>query len=101
LRTYSSGMRVRLGFSVAIHVDPDVLIMDEVLAVGDQQFQAKCMERIETFRDLGKTLLFVSHNPEAIRALCRRVIWIDAGRIVADGPAEQVIQEYHAAMLNR
>lgn len=98
LRTYSSGMRVRLGFSVAIHVNPDILIMDEVMAVGDQHFQGKCMERIRAYRSGGKTLLFVSHSPEAVMSVCQRVIWIDHGRVRMDGPTDHVLPAYCAAM---
>ncbi|HMP90456.1 MAG TPA: ABC transporter ATP-binding protein, partial [Kiritimatiellia bacterium] len=98
LRTYSSGMRVRLGFSVAIHIDPQILIMDEVLAVGDQHFQAKCIQQIKTFRAEGKTLLFVSHNPISVKDICERVIWLDHGQLMADGPTEVVGPQYEAAM---
>lgn len=94
LRTYSSGMQVRLGFSVAIHIDPDVLIMDEVLAVGDQHFQKKCQRRIDALREQNKTLLFVSHSPDAVRQICRRVIWLDQGRLVADGDVDVILPEY-------
>ena len=79
LRTWSSGMIMRLAFSVAIHVDPDILMVDEVLAVGDQHFQAKCLDRILHFWNRGKTLLFVSHFPELVRSLCDKAIWLDQG----------------------
>ncbi len=94
LRTYSSGMQVRLGFSVAAHVAPQILIMDEVLAVGDQHFQKKCAKRIDQFRAQKKTLLFVSHSPEAVQRICSRVIWLDQGRLVADGPMDLILPEY-------
>jgi ABC-type polysaccharide/polyol phosphate transport system ATPase subunit len=94
IRTYSSGMVLRLAFSVAVHVDPDILIIDEVLAVGDQGFQAKCVDRIGEFRRLGKTLLFVSHTPDLIRGLCDRAIWLDSGRAVLSGPPDEVLQAY-------
>lgn len=87
LRSYSSGMQMRLGFSVAIHVDfTEVLVVDEVFAVGDQRFQRKCMQRTQTMIKQGKTVLFVSHSPEAIRRLCRRVIWLRGGRVEMDSP---------------
>jgi lipopolysaccharide transport system ATP-binding protein len=96
LRTYSSGMQIRLGFAVAIHVDPDVLIVDEALAVGDAHFQQKCLERIESFRRNGKTLLFVSHDSATINRFCDRAIWLEHGYVKADGPAEQVTAAYEA-----
>ncbi len=94
LRTYSSGMMARLGFSVAIHLDPDILVLDEVLAVGDQEFQRKCTDRIAEFRSQGRTLLFVSHSPGAVESLCQRAVWLEAGRIRRDGPAAEVVAEY-------
>jgi lipopolysaccharide transport system ATP-binding protein len=94
LRTYSSGMMMRLAFSVAIHVDPDVLIVDEVLAVGDQSFQVKCFEKIAEFKRAGKTLLFVSHSPQLVRTLCERALWLDHGEVVMDGAAAAVIEAY-------
>lgn len=97
LRAYSSGMQMRLGFSVAIHVDPEILVMDEVFAVGDQRFQRKCIERTQNMIKQGKTVLFVSHSPEAIRRLCRRVIWLSGGRVEMDGPADQVLEAYAKA----
>ena len=102
VRTYSSGMVARLGFSVAVHVDPDVLILDEVLSVGDQGFRRKCEEKIHQFAREGKTLLFVSHGLETVLAMCRRAIWLEHGRIRKDGPAEEVVRMYrvegHAAL---
>jgi ABC-type polysaccharide/polyol phosphate transport system ATPase subunit/ABC-type polysaccharide/polyol phosphate export permease len=94
LRTYSAGMQLRLGFAVAIHVNPDILIIDEVLAVGDFNFQQKCLTRIEEFRQRGKTLLFVSHDMGAIRRFCNRAIWLRHGQLLVDGPTEQVITAY-------
>jgi len=98
LRTYSSGMQVRLGFSVAVHVDPQILIMDEVLAVGDQHFQHKCVQRILEFREMGRTLLFVSHSPDSVKQVCDRVIWLDHGRIHADGAPADLLPVYEKAM---
>jgi lipopolysaccharide transport system ATP-binding protein len=97
LRTYSSGMHVRLGFSVAVHINPEILLMDEVLAVGDQSFQHKCTDRIQQFKNDGKTLLFVSHNPKSVRMLCNRVIWLDHGKVRMDGPTEEVLPAYEKA----
>jgi lipopolysaccharide transport system ATP-binding protein len=94
LRTYSTGMLMRLAFSIAIHVDPDILIVDEVIAVGDQAFQEKCLERIRRFKPAGKTLLFVSHATKLVREMCDRAIWLDRGQVVMDGPAGQVLDRY-------
>src|ERR1039458_7469700 len=94
LRTFSSGMVMRLAFSVAVHVDPDILIVDEVLAVGDQSFQAKSFDRICEFKRLGKTLLFVSHVPEMIRALCDRALWLDHGQAIQLGAPDEVLRAY-------
>jgi ABC-2 type transport system ATP-binding protein len=94
LRTYSTGMMARLGFSVAIHLDPDVLVLDEVLSVGDQEFQKKCMDKILDLRNQGRTLLFVSHSAGAVEALCQRAIWLELGSVRRDGPAEEVLAEY-------
>jgi len=97
IRAYSAGMVLRLAFSVAIHCDPEILLIDEVLVVGDQAFQAKCMEKIREFRRQGKTLLCVSHSPEMVRTFCDRAIWIDHGRIVRIGPAAEVLEAYTRA----
>ena len=94
LRNYSAGMAARLAFSVATAWVPDVLILDEVLAVGDAGFVAKCHQRLQEFRDRGATVLVVSHAPQEIRASCRRSIWIDGGRVRADGPTEEVMARY-------
>ena len=94
LRIYSTGMKMRLAFAVAIHVNPNVLIVDEALAVGDYSFQEKCLARIEQFRTQGKTLLLVSHDMEVVRRFCSRAIWIDHGHMVMDGPADVVARAY-------
>lgn len=99
LRTYSSGMQLRLGFSIAIHVDPSVLIIDETLTVGDAHFNRKCLERIESFRHLDKTLLIVSHDMDTIQSFCTRALWLRRGRLVSDGPAPQVVRDYQAVNL--
>ena len=96
LRTYSSGMTMRLAFSVAVHVDPDLLIIDEVLAVGDQAFQAKCMEKIMEFKRQGRTLLFVSHSTGVVQQLCERALWLDHGELAMDGEATEVVAAYEA-----
>ena len=94
IKRYSSGMRLRLGFAVAAHLDPDVLIVDEVLAVGDVGFQKKCLNAMEGLRGGGRTVLFVSHNMAAVENLCSRAVWIDGGKIRMDGPSQPVIQAY-------
>jgi lipopolysaccharide transport system ATP-binding protein len=97
VRTYSTGMTARLAFAVAAHVDADVLIVDETLAVGDGMFVQKCMRWIRSFRQQG-TLLFVSHATNLVTDLCDRAVWLDAGRIVADGVAKDVVREYAASL---
>jgi ABC-type polysaccharide/polyol phosphate transport system ATPase subunit len=94
IRTYSSGMVMRLAFAVAIHVDPEILIIDEVLAVGDQAFQDKCFHRIRDFKAAGKTLLFVSHVPKLVQEFCDHGIWLDHGKVRARGTPEEVLDAY-------
>ncbi len=94
VKRYSSGMYVRLAFAVAAHLDPEVLIVDEVLAVGDAEFQKKCLGKMGDFAQSGRTILFVSHNMEAVRNLCRRGIWIKDGRVHQDGEVEEVAEAY-------
>jgi ABC-type polysaccharide/polyol phosphate transport system ATPase subunit len=94
LRTYSSGMTMRLAFSVAVNVEPDVLIIDEVLGVGDQDFFQKCLDRIMRFRREGKTILCVSHALPTLQQLCTRAIWLDHGRLVETGTVKDVIAAY-------
>jgi ABC-type polysaccharide/polyol phosphate transport system ATPase subunit len=95
MRTYSTGMAARLAFSVATDVDPDILLVDEVFAVGDERFQMKCQERMENFRKSGKTILFVSHSLSQVRDTCQRAVWIHEGRIMQDGAANTVTEAYH------
>jgi len=95
VKTYSSGMMVRLAFSVAINVDPDILVIDEALSVGDELFQRKCFARIESIRDSGTTILFVSHAAGAVIELCDRALLIDAGELLVEGPPKFVINRYH------
>src|SRR4029077_19960305 len=94
IKRYSSGMRLRLGFAVAAHLDPDVLVVDEVLAVGDAGFQKKCIKAMDGLRSSGRTVFFVSHNLAAVENLCSRGIWLDAGSIQMDGAAKEVILSY-------
>ena len=99
LRTYSTGMVMRLAFSVAMHLDPDVLIVDEVLGVGDQAFQQKCFDRMMNFRRAGHTLLVVSHSSSTLREICTRAIWLDHGNLVADGEINAVLHLYEQQRL--
>lgn len=94
VKRYSSGMYVRLAFGVAAHLDPEILIVDEVLAVGDASFQKKCLGQMGSFADAGRTVVFVSHNVEAVRTLCQRVIWIKDGFVHEDGDSDEVIGDY-------
>jgi ABC-2 type transport system ATP-binding protein len=94
VRTYSAGMYMRLGFSVAAHLDPDILLLDEVFAVGDEAFQRKCMEKILDLKARGRTLLFVSHSAPAVERLCERAILLSEGRVLADAPVREAITEY-------
>jgi ABC-type polysaccharide/polyol phosphate transport system ATPase subunit len=94
VKQYSSGMYARLAFAVASEVDPDILVIDEILAVGDAAFQAKCMERLQNFRKSGRTILFVSHSPPSVLQLCNRAVLLEAGRMVMEGKPEDVIERY-------
>jgi ABC-type polysaccharide/polyol phosphate transport system ATPase subunit len=94
VRTYSTGMILRLAFSVAVNADPEILLIDEVLAVGDAQFTGKCFQKIQDLLALGVTLLCVSHSSAAVFALCRRAIWLDHGEIVQDGEVHEVVEAY-------
>ena len=94
LRTYSSGMMARLGFAVASDVDPGILIIDEVLSVGDEAFQQKCLARMQSFRERGTTVLFVSHALDAVQRLCDRAVWVEHGRIRFSGAVDQTVKAY-------
>jgi ABC-2 type transport system ATP-binding protein len=91
VRYFSSGMRARLGFSIAVHVDADILLIDEALAVGDQDFQARCIDRMRAIGESGTTVLFVSHEFEMIRRFCPRVVWLENGRVRQDGECNAVL----------
>ena len=94
VKRYSSGMYVRLAFSVAAHLEPEILVVDEVLAVGDAEFQRRCMGKMESIGQAGRTVLFVSHNMQAITRMCDRVLLLDGGRLIKDGPAPSVVSAY-------
>lgn len=94
VKNYSSGMFARLAFAVAININPDILIVDEILSVGDIKFQVKCMEKFEKFKKQGKTILYVSHSLATVKKFCNRVIWIDEGKVVEDGNPVMVVEKY-------
>jgi len=97
LRTYSSGMVARLGFAIATDVKPDILIVDEVLAVGDEAFQRKSQARMQGFRQQGMTILLATHNLAMVQAMCQRAVWLDHGTVRASGPAADVAAQYQRA----
>lgn len=94
VRNYSSGMYMRLGFSVAIHVEPDILLIDEILAVGDYEFQEKCLKQIHRLKSEGKTIVFVSHAGEQVKKLCEQAVWLDQGTIRSIGPSASIMKQY-------
>ena len=94
VRTYSSGMYMRLAFSVAINVDADILLIDEILAVGDKHFQDKCLDKMKELKNQGKTMVFVSHSEDSVRNLCDRTVWLHEGEIKMDGSTNEVLEEY-------
>jgi ABC-type polysaccharide/polyol phosphate transport system ATPase subunit len=96
-RTYSSGMLARLGFAVAVHVDAEILIVDEVLAVGDFDFEQKCYAKIDEFRAAGGTILFVSHDMDSVRRVADRCVWLHDGNVREIGPPLEIIPRYEAA----
>lgn len=97
VKFYSSGMYVRLAFAVAVHVDPDILLVDEVMAVGDEPFQRKCMDKIHEFQDEGRTIVLVSHSAAQVREVCDRAVMLDHGRVVADGSTDHVLAKLRYA----
>lgn len=100
LKHYSTGMQMRLAFAVAAHLEPEILLVDEVLAVGDLEFQKKCLGKMQEVSKSGRTIVFVSHQMNQIRRLCERVLWIDAGQIREEGPAGDVVARYESASLS-
>lgn len=98
VKNYSSGMYVRLGFSVAIHVDPEILIVDEVLAVGDAEFQAKCRQKFIDFKAEGRTVILVSHSMDTVKDMCDHAAWLNKGRLEAAGEAQVAIAAYEASI---
>ena len=101
VKTYSSGMYVRLAFAIAASVEPDILVIDEALAVGDAVFQHRCLRRIKEFQERGATVLLVSHDAAAVRALCTRAVLLHAGRLLADGRPSDVLNRYQKIIMER
>src|ERR671910_3620310 len=101
VKRYSSGMYLRLAFSVAAHIEPDILVVDEVLAVGDAEFQAKCVGRMESAEQEGRTVVFVSHNLDAIARLCPRSVWLEQGSVQAIGATAEVVDTYLGSLVGR
>lgn len=101
IRTYSSGMYTRLAFSVAVHVSPDILLIDEILAVGDINFQKKCIAKIKEFKKKGVTMVFVSHNMNDVLEICDSVVWLDKGRMIEYGDTEAIAEKYLDEMNRR
>ncbi|MEI6915811.1 MAG: ABC transporter ATP-binding protein [Armatimonadota bacterium] len=96
LRSYSAGMTMRLGFAVAVFMEPDILLIDEVLAVGDEAFQTKCLREIRRFQETGRTIIFVSHDLDTVKRVAGRAIWLHEGRVRSDGAPDHVVEEYLA-----
>jgi ABC-type polysaccharide/polyol phosphate transport system ATPase subunit len=94
VRAYSSGMVLRLGFAVAVHTDPEIILMDEVLAVGDEAFQHKCLRKIQEFQREGRTIVLVSHDMNQVRQVATRTVWLHQGSVMADGATAEVVQQY-------
>jgi ABC-type polysaccharide/polyol phosphate transport system ATPase subunit len=99
VKYYSSGMQARLAFAVAVCVDPDILLLDEVLAVGDHLFRARCLDRLRTLHARGCTIIVVSHDAEIVRQLCDRGVWLEHGRVRMTGDIDDVLDAYQASML--
>jgi ABC-type polysaccharide/polyol phosphate transport system ATPase subunit len=101
VKTYSSGMAVRLGFAIAAHCDPEILLVDEVLAVGDEAFARRSLEKFGEFERAGKTLVFVSHDLTLVAERCRRALWLDCGKLAADGPSAETVARYRESVADR
>ena len=101
IKQYSSGMYMRLGFSIAVEVNPDILLIDEILSVGDPPFQQKCMERIEDFRNRGKTIVFVSHSTDSVKQLCTRAILLHEGKLISDSTPDQIYDIYNEILASK
>lgn len=98
VKNYSSGMQLRLGFAIAVHAEPEILLTDEIIAVGDEPFQKKCSDRIDSFRKNGVSIMLVTHSMDLVRNMCQRAILLDAGRVAFEGPPDQAAERYHALL---
>ena len=98
VKNYSSGMYVRLGFSIAIHVEPDILVVDEVLAVGDAEFQEKCFQKFKDFKEAGRTVILVSHSMTTVTDMCDRAAWLNQGQLMTTGPVEETVKAYTSSL---
>ena len=98
IKNYSSGMYMRLGFAIAANLEPDILLLDEIFAVGDADFQQRCVDTVKGFMEQGKTIVFVSHSPDAVRTICRRACVLDHGELAFDGDVEGGLQFYNALL---
>ncbi|MHC5036754.1 MAG: ABC transporter ATP-binding protein [Planctomycetota bacterium] len=96
IKNYSSGMYLRLGFAIAVHIEPEILLIDEILGVGDASFQAKCKKKMKGFKEGGATIVFVTHDLDGVKRMCDRVILLDAGRILHEGDPEETVERYEA-----
>jgi ABC-type polysaccharide/polyol phosphate transport system ATPase subunit len=101
IKHYSSGMYVRLGFSIAVHTNPDILLVDEILAVGDESFQKKSIDRLNYFKRQGKTIIFVSHNLNAVEGFCDRVIYLKNAKVIKDGLCKEVVSQYRSDIFHK
>jgi ABC-type polysaccharide/polyol phosphate transport system ATPase subunit len=101
LRTYSAGMVMRLAFSIAVHIDPDILVVDEVFGVGDQAYRAKCIDRMLSFRRAGKTMVCVSHDLSTLNKMCDRAMWLDHGQVILIGKPDEVFAAYEGRAVSR